>query len=80
MCSFSHQGDWGFDYGLALARHHSTRLNILHFLESPYGFSRDVIFVDEKKEETTKVTPDVIAKKDKERRETYDERLGLRRN
>src|SRR5271157_4724646 len=77
LCAlFSCQGDWAFDYALALARHHNTRLNIFHFLESPYTFSRDVVFVDEKKEETTKVTPEFISKKDKELRETYDERLG----
>jgi hypothetical protein len=77
LCAlFSRQGDWAFDYALALARHHGTRLNIFHFLESPYTFSRDVVFVDEKREETAKVTPDFIAKKDKELRETYDDRLG----
>lgn len=77
LCAlFSRQGDWAFDYALNLARHHNSRLNIFHFLESPYTFSRDVVFVDDKKEETAKVTPDLIASKDKELRETYDERLG----
>ena len=37
---------------------------------------RDVVFVDAEKKETTKVTPDLIARKDKEMRETFDERLG----
>jgi hypothetical protein len=47
---------------LALARHHESKLNILHFLESPYTFDREVVFLDEKKEETAKVTPELIAK------------------
>jgi hypothetical protein len=51
-------------------------LNVFHFMESPYTLRRDYVFVDEKKEETVKVTPDLIAKKDKELRETFDERLG----
>lgn len=77
LCAiFSRQGDWAFDYALALARHHKTKLNVFHFLESPYTLRRDVVFVDEKKQETVKVTPDLIAKKDKELRETFDERLG----
>ncbi len=77
LCAiFSRQGDWAFDYALALARHHKTRLNVFQFLESPYTLRRDVVFVDEKKEETAKVTPDLIAKKDRVLRENYDERLG----
>ncbi|HMK33711.1 MAG TPA: universal stress protein [Desulfomonilaceae bacterium] len=77
LCAvFSRQGDWAFDYALALARHHKTRLNVFHFLESPYTLRRDVVFVDKEKQETAKVTPDLISKKDKELRETFDERLG----
>jgi len=77
LCAiFSRQGDWAFDYALSLARHHKTKLNIFHFLESPYMLRRDVVFVDAEKKETAKVTPDFIAKKDKEMREMFDERLG----
>lgn len=77
LCAiFSQQGDWAFDYALNLARHHRTQLNVFHFLESPYILRRDVVFVDADKKETTKVTPDFIAKKDKEMREFYDPRLG----
>ena len=47
LCAiFSRQGDWAFDYALRLARKHKTRLNIFHFLESPYMLRRDVVFVD----------------------------------
>jgi hypothetical protein len=77
LCAvFSRQGDWAFDYALELARKHATRLNVFHFLESPYALRRDVVFVDAEKKETAVVTPDLISKKDKEMREMYDARLG----
>lgn len=77
LCAiFSQQGDWAFDYALWLARRHKTKLNIFQFLESPYAIRRDVVFVDEKKERTALVTPELIAEKDKELRLNYDERLG----
>lgn len=77
LCAiFSQQGDWAFDYALSLARKHKTRLNIFHFLESPYAIRRDIVFVDAKKEKTAPVTPELIAEKDKELRFTYDNRLG----
>lgn len=77
LCAiFARQGDWAFDYALSLARHHKTKLNIFHFLDSPYTLRRDVVFVDAEKTKTAQVTPDLIAKKDKEMRETYEERLG----
>jgi hypothetical protein len=63
LCAiFSPQGDWAFDYPLALATHHKVRLNIFHFLESPYTFGRDVVFVDAKREEVVKVTPQLDSK------------------
>ena len=77
LCAiFARQGDWAFDYALSLARHHKTKLNIFHFLDSPYTLRRDVVFVDAEKTKTAQVTPDLIAKKDKEMREMFDERLG----
>ncbi len=77
LCAiFSKQGDWAFDYALALARHHKTKLNIFHFLESPYALRRDVVFVDAEKTRTAQVTPEFIQQKDKEIREKFDDRLG----
>jgi hypothetical protein len=77
LCAFfSQQGDWAFDYALTLARHHQTRLNIFHFLESPYMLRRDVVFVDAEKTETAQVTPELINQKDRQMRETLDPRLG----
>jgi hypothetical protein len=77
LCAvFSQQGDWAFDYALGLARHYRTKLNIFHFLESPYMLRRDVVFVDAEKKETAKVTPTLIAKMDKQMREMFDDRLG----
>jgi len=77
LCAiFSRQGDWAFDYALQLARHHSARLNIFYFLESPYKMRRDIVFSDADKKETVPVTPDLIARRDQELRETFEERLG----
>src|SRR5271157_1386675 len=77
LCAvFSRQGDWAFDYALFLARHHRTRLNIFHFLESPYKLRRDVVFIDAEKTETGQVTPELIARKDQELRHAFEERLG----
>ena len=77
LCAiFSRQGDWAFDYALALARHHKCKLNIFHFLESPYTLRRDVVFVDAEKKETAQVSPELIAKKDKEMHEKFDDLLG----
>jgi len=77
LCAiFSRQGDWAFDYALSLARHYKTKLNVFHFLESPYMLRRDVVFVDAEKTKTATVTPDFIATKDREMRETYEDRLG----
>lgn len=73
---FSRQGDWAFDYALHLARKHKCKLNVFQFLQSPYMLRRDVVFVDEKKEKTAPVTPELIAKKDEELRMKYDDRLG----
>ncbi|MFC1835108.1 universal stress protein [Thermodesulfobacteriota bacterium] len=77
LCAiFSQQGDWAFDYALSLARNHKTRLNIFHFLESPYALRRDVVFVDAEKKKTAPVTPELITEKDKAMREMYDPLLG----
>lgn len=77
LCAvFSRQGDWAFDYSLALARHHGTRLNIFHFLDSPYTLRRDVVFQDEERTITARVTPDLVAERDRHMRQMYDDRLG----
>ena len=77
LCAiFSRQGDWAFDFALSLARKHHTKLNIFHFLESPYMIRRDVVFVDADKKKTAPVTPELIAEKDKELRFKYDDRLS----
>lgn len=73
---FSRQGDWAFDYALALARKHKAKLNVFQFLESPYAIRRDVVFVDAEKKETAVVSPELIAEKDRELRMKYDDRLG----
>jgi hypothetical protein len=77
LCAvFSRQGDWAFDYALQLARKHKTKLNIFHFLDSPYALRRDVVFVDAEKTKTTPVTPELVAEKDKNLRFKYEDKLG----
>jgi hypothetical protein len=77
LCAiFSRQGDWAFDYALSLARHHKTKLNIFHFLDSPYTLRRDVVFVDAEKPRLLRLPPTSSRKKDKEMREMFEERLG----
>lgn len=77
LCAvFSRQGDWAFDYALSLARLHHTRLNIFHFLSSPYRIRRDVVFADAEQTRTRAVTPAFIEEKDKEMRERFEDRLG----
>jgi hypothetical protein len=77
LCAiFSQQGDWAFDYALSLARFHYTKLNIFHFLESPYVLRRDVVFIDPERKLTARVTPALLAKKEREMREAFDDRLG----
>jgi hypothetical protein len=77
LCAvFSRQGDWAFDYALRLARKHKTKLNIFHFLDSPYVLRRDVVFVDAEKTKTAPVTPELVAEKDKDLRFKYDDLLG----
>ncbi len=77
LCAvFSRQGDWAFDYALELARKHNTKLNIFHFLESPYALRRDVVFVDAEKTKTAVVTPELISEKDKDLRFKYEDKLG----
>ncbi len=77
LCAiFSPQGDWAFDYALSLARFHGTKLNIFHFLESPYVLRRDVVFVDPERKVTARVTPELVASRDKELREAFEDRLS----
>lgn len=77
LCAFfSQQGDWAFDYALALARYHKVKLNIFHFLESPYRMRRDIVFVDAERTKSEYVTPEFLAQKEQELREMFDERAG----
>ena len=76
MRNFFRQGDWAVDYALSLARHYKTKLNIFHFLESPYVLRRDVVFVDAEKTKTAQVSPELITQKDREMREKFHLRLG----
>lgn len=77
LCSlYCNQGDWALDYALSLARRNESALNIYHILDSPYVFQRDTVYADPETKETTRVTPELLAAKDKELRTRYAERLG----
>jgi hypothetical protein len=77
LCAFfTKQGDWAFDYALALARLHHVKLNIFHFLESPYKMRRDIVFVDAERTKTAYITPEFLTQKDRELRDLFDERVG----
>ncbi|MEW6529995.1 MAG: universal stress protein [Thermodesulfobacteriota bacterium] len=77
ICSiYSQQCDWALDYALSLARRTESTLNIYHILDSPYTFQRDTVYADPEKKETTQVTPELLAEKDRELRAKYEERLG----
>ncbi|MDI6777368.1 MAG: universal stress protein [Syntrophales bacterium] len=77
LCShYSRQGDWAFDYAFRLAGKKDIQLNIFHWLESPFRFRREIVYLDEKKEKLVRVTDEFQVKKEYELREYYDSRLG----
>jgi len=77
LCStYCQQGDWALDYALSLARRNEAELHIYHILDSPYIFQRDTVYTDSEQTDTTKVTPELLAAKDRELRARYHERLG----
>jgi len=68
---YSEQGDWAFDYALALSRMHGIQLNVFHFLADPYdpdsappdGLSREAV-------------AELVVQKERELRMYYDQRAG----
>jgi hypothetical protein len=68
---YSPQGDWAFDFALALARRHGRQLNIFHFLADPYAAVR------EKPDELPVAAREtLLIDRERELRFYYDERLG----
>lgn len=68
---YSPQGDWAFDFALALARRHGRQLNIFHFLADPYAAVR------EQPDELPAATREkLLIDRERELRFYYDERLG----
>jgi len=77
LCShYSRQGDWAFHYAFRVAREHNIRLNIFHWLESPFRFRREIVYADDTKTTTLRVTDDLKVKKELELREYYENWLG----
>jgi hypothetical protein len=76
LASFSRQGAWAFEFALALAKRHQTRLSVYRILESPHAVRREEVYVDDKKQKTAFVTHELLAQKEKELREAFIEELG----
>jgi hypothetical protein len=68
---YSRQGDWAFEFALALARAKSLRLNIFHFLSDPYNLSDDeaALLSPEERER-------LLIERERELRMYYDDKLG----
>ena len=68
---YSRQGDWAFEFALALARGRSLRLNIFHFLSDP---------CDPAEDEPERLNPEqreqLLIDRERELRLYYDKKLG----
>lgn len=77
LCShYSRQGDWAFHYAFRLARENDVKLNIFHWLESPFRFRREIVYVNDKKKDVVRITEELRVKKELELREYYESWLG----
>ncbi|GAB4529629.1 MAG: hypothetical protein Kow0063_06850 [Anaerolineae bacterium] len=78
LCThFTQTDEWAFDYALKLAQTHGARLNICHWLESPYTIRRDIVYNDLfKPTRTVNVTPELLTRLELQLREYYEPRLG----
>lgn len=74
--SFSRQGEWAFEFALALAKRHRTRLNVFEILESPHVIRREEVFIDEKRQKTAFATPELLSEKEMELKQAFVEELG----
>ena len=73
IAHYSEVGDWAFESALRMARARPARLNVFHFLESPYGVPLD--------QPPASVQPkhydeQFLVRKDRELRERWEDRLG----
>jgi len=68
---YSPEGDWAFDFALALARRHGRRLNIFHFLSDPYA-----VVYEGLDELSPAAREQLLIDRERELRFYYDERLG----
>ncbi|HOO89275.1 MAG TPA: hypothetical protein PLA74_00490 [Syntrophales bacterium] len=48
------------------------QLNIFHWLESPFRFRREIVYVDDKKQDVVRITEELRVKKELELREYYE--------
>lgn len=78
LCThFSQADEWAFDYALALAKKRGWKMNICHWLYSPYQFRRDMVKdVLMGDEEIQQVTPQLLTRLELRLREYYEPKLG----
>jgi len=68
---YSPQGDWAFDFALALSRKHGRQLNIFHFLSDPYATVYEGLDAL-----SPAARVQLLIDRERELRFYYDERLG----
>lgn len=74
---FTETDEWAFAYALHLAQLRGWRLNICHWLESPYKIRRDIVYNDFfTHRETTPVRPEMLRELELKLREYYEPKLG----
>jgi hypothetical protein len=73
IAHYSDQGDWAFEAALGMARKRPARLNVFHFLESPYDVPVDRTPASIPVRE---YDDSFLVRKDRELRERWEDRLG----
>jgi hypothetical protein len=78
LCThFTDSDEWAFNYAFQLAQRRQLRLNICHWLASPYTIRRDMVYTDLfDRRETVPVTPEILTKLELQLREYYEPKLA----
>jgi hypothetical protein len=78
LCThFSQTDEWAFNFALELARKHSWKLTICHWLNSPYSLRRDMVYPTlSEGGEPQPITPELLTKLELELRQYFEPKLG----
>jgi hypothetical protein len=78
LCThFTESDGWAFNYAFQLAQRRQLRLNICHWLASPYTVRRDMVYTDLfNRQEAAPVSPHILNKLELQLREYYEPKLG----